>query len=266
MARAIKQLRQDLQVVDLAVELLDARIPLSSCNPQLRRLIEGKKQLLLLHKADRAEEQYTGDWLTFYRREGIKAIDFSVYDRQPLQKLLKYLQKQQQEITPKRFKRPLRMMFVGIPNVGKSTLINLFVKKAVVRTANRPGITRARQWIRITPGLELLDTPGILWPKISEKSSYPLAAVGTIPAGSYNLQETAQWLLELFHSRGKESSIINRYGIPGSVSDDMLAHIGKAQGFLLPAGKIDVERAAAMLLRDFQNGLLGRVTLEIPSE
>lgn len=265
MAKAVKVLRQDLKIIDLVVELLDARAPISSRNPAFAGLLEGKKHLLLLHKADRAEDAVTERWLSYFQGRDIRSMAFSVHNRRYLTQLLRYLKEQEHNLRPTRIKRPLRMMFVGIPNVGKSTLINYFVHKAVTRTANRPGVTKGRQWIRITPGLELLDTPGILWPKITEKTAWPLAVIGAMPTSRLDLQGIALWLIEIYLEKGREHYLAERYqGLRRGTVEKMLEQIGESQGCLQAEGKVDLERAAGLVLRDFQDGSLGRMTLETP--
>ncbi|MDY6825641.1 MAG: ribosome biogenesis GTPase YlqF [Bacillota bacterium] len=263
MARSMNQLRQDLKLVDLVIELLDARIPISSRNPLFARLLAGKKTLLLLHKADRANLDATGHWLSYFKDKDQDAISFSIYNKQSINQLMRYLKREKLGEHQTRFKRSLRMMVVGIPNVGKSTLINYFLKKAAVKTGNQPGITRGRQWIRIHPEIELLDTPGILWPKITEDTSYPLAAVGAIPAGRYDLQNTASWLIKHYQEKGIFGFMQKKYHWVGGRSEDcLLEDIANEFGYLQSAGKPDIDRAAASLLRDFQEGALGRITLE----
>jgi len=267
MSRAINQLRQDLKAIDLVIELLDARIPASSRNPAFDELFEGRKHLILLHKADRAEEEITKLWLDYYQKTGLKAIAFSVQKKRYIDNLLRYLKQQEQNMLSGRLKRPLRMIFVGIPNVGKSTLINLFVHKAVTKTGNRPGITRGRQWIRIMPGMELLDTPGILRPKNTEDAARALAAVGAIPAGQIDRQDIALWLIEQYLEKDKFNLLFQRYNdlCPGEAGR-IFEQIGISQGCLRAESKIDAERTAALLLRDFQGGALGRITLESPPQ
>ena len=265
MARAVNVLRQDLRIVDLVIELLDARIPFSSRNPVFASLLNGKKHLILLHKADRAEEAVTERWLSYLQGMGLQSMAFSINHSRYLNQLLRYLKDQEHNLRPTRLKRPLRMIFVGIPNVGKSTLINHFVRKAVTRTANQPGITRGRQWIRITPGLELLDTPGILWPNLNEETAKPLAVVGAIPSGRVDLESIALWLIDLYLKKEKYNLLIKRYsGLPLDNPEKILEFIGSSQGCLLTAGKVDQVRAAQLVLRDFQGGTLGRMTLEDP--
>jgi ribosome biogenesis GTPase A len=266
MARALKHLRHDLKIVDLVVELLDARIPASSRNPVFAGLLDGKKHLILLHKADRAEDAATERWLSFFSENGISAMAFSVQNRRYLNVLLQYLKEQESNLRPGRIKRPLRMMIVGIPNVGKSTMINYFVNKAVARTGNQPGVTRGRQWIRITPGLELLDTPGVLWPRVNEETTWPLAVVGAVPTGRLEQESVALWLINFYLETGKEQYLLKRYpGLTRDSAENMLNQIGVSQGCLIAAGKVDLERAAVLILRDFQAGTLGKITMEEPA-
>ncbi|HSW35811.1 MAG TPA: ribosome biogenesis GTPase YlqF [Candidatus Limnocylindrales bacterium] len=265
MARAITQLRQDLKVVDLVVELLDARVPISSRNPALIRLLQNKKHLMLLHKADRGENAVTERWLAYFKSIDLQALAFSVQVHRHMNDLLRYLKQQEYSLGYSRLKRPLRLMVVGIPNVGKSTLINCFVSKAVTKTANQPGITRGRQWVRILPGVELLDTPGVLWPKLTEETALPLAVVGAIPPSRLDVHKMALWLLDHYIARGKEKYLTERYRDlqPGTV-DSIFEQIGFTYGCLQAEGKIDFERTAMLILRDFQSGALGRLSLEEP--
>lgn len=266
MAKALNVLSQDLKIIDLVVELLDARIPTSSRNPVLKKVLGNKKHLILLHKADRAEDAVTERWLRHFKGMDQEAMSFSVHSKRYLNNLLQFLKNQEHNLRPTRIKRPLRMMFIGIPNVGKSTLINYFVHKAVTKTGNRPGVTRGRQWIRITPGLELLDTPGILWPKITETSTWPLAVVGAMPPSRLDQENIALWLLELYLQKDKLDLLTGRYSnLQADSPEKMLEKIGESQGCLLPAGQVDLERAGGLIMRDFQAGLLGRVTIEEPS-
>jgi len=263
MSRAVNQLREDLKAIDLVIEMLDARIPYSSRNPIFSDLVKNKKHLVLLHKADRAEVDQTEAWLQHFKNMDAEAMAFSVQGNKYLNRLLSYLKKEESRLHSGRFKRPLRMIFVGIPNVGKSTLINLFVRKAVTRTGNRPGITRGKQWIRIMPGMELLDTPGILRPKINEDTVLPLAVVGAIPAGRVDLHDAALWLIRRYLEKGKGHHLLKKYpDLESGKVEDIFEQVGKSQGCLQSEGKVDTERTASLLLRDYQDGSLGRLTLE----
>jgi len=263
MSRAVNQLREDLKAIDLVIELLDARIPHSSRNPVFSNLFKGKKHLILLHKEDQAETEHTITWVNYFINAGAEAMSFSVQEKKYLNRLLDYLKKEEDRMHSGRFKRPLRMIFVGIPNVGKSTLINLFVHKAVTRTGNRPGITRGKQWIRIMPGMELLDTPGILRPKINEETARPLATVGALPAGRVDTHDAALWLIGRYLEKGKLYLLQKKYpGVQAGTAEEIFEQVGISQGCLQSRGKLDPERTAATLLRDYQGGSLGKLTLE----
>lgn len=265
MAKTEKELRRDLKIIDLVLELIDARIPASSRNQKLAGLIGSKKHLILLHKADRAEETLTKSWVRHFRDNNQMAMPFSVQSKDSLEQLLRFLKTEEERLKPTRYKRPLRMIIVGIPNVGKSTLINYFVRKTVARTGNQPGITRGRQWIRVTPGLELLDTPGILPPKLDDTTLWPLSVIGSLPAGSFDIQETALELIRFYVENGREELLISRYpDLHCGDVENIFHQIASVHGCLRSGGQIDSERTAALILRDFQSGKLGRVTLEYP--
>lgn len=265
MARAIRRLEADLGLVDLVAELIDARAPVSSRNPELLRLCKHKRRLILLHKADRGEDEVNSRWLLYFRESGFQAMSSSVHLPRTLGSFLGYLKTQGERLRSSRFRRPLRLAIVGIPNVGKSTLINYLAGRAAARTGDRPGVTRGRQWIRLIPGVELLDTPGILPPVLSPETTFPLAAIGALPSGRTDPQQTALWLLRHCLERGAEARLQRRYaGLQKATPEAMLEQIGTIRGCLLPEGKIDRDRAAALLLRDYQAGDLGRLSLEEP--
>jgi ribosome biogenesis GTPase A len=265
MARAIRRLEEDLGLVDLVVELIDARAPASSRNPELLRLSKRKQRMILLHKADRGEDEVNSRWLLYFQEGGFPAMPSSVHLPRTLGSFLSYLKTQERQLRSSRFKRPLRLVIVGIPNVGKSTLINYLVGRAAARTGDRPGVTRGRQWIRLIPGVELLDTPGVLPPVLSPEAIFPLAAIGALPSGRMDPHRIALWLLRHCLERGEEARLQQRYdGLQKAAPEAMLGQIGTIRGCLLPEGKIDLDRAAALLLRDYQAGDLGRLSLEEP--
>lgn len=265
MARAVRRLQEDIGLVDLVVELIDARAPVSSSNPELGRLSERKERLILLHKADRGEGPINSRWLSFFRGRDLQAICTSVHRPRTISAFLGHLRTREQRLQGGRFRRPLRLVIVGIPNVGKSTLLNFLVGRAAVRTGDRPGVTRGRQWVRLLPGVELLDTPGILPPVLSPEAIFPLSAIGALPPERTDRQQVALWLLQHFREQGALQRLVGRYdrlrrGEPAA----MLEQIGAGRGCLLPEGRIDLERAASLLLADYQAGALGRLTLEEP--
>lgn len=267
MARSLRRLQEELGVVDLVLELLDARVPLSSQNPLLARLAATKKRLILLHKADLAGAAATARWLEYFQEQGLPALAFSVHWSRSVPALFRVLRKQKAGSRRSRLRRPLRLMVAGIPNVGKSTLINHLVGRRVTRTGSRPGITRGRQWIRLLPGIELLDTPGVLWPSLEEAAALPLTAVAALPGERIGRQKAALWLLQALIGREMDRGLYLRYhGLNPGKPEEMLEQIGMLYGCLLPGGAVDQERAAALLLRDFERGVLGRITLEEPPQ
>lgn len=267
MSRALSRLQEDLRVVDLVVELIDARAPASSRNPELVRLSKNKQRLILLHKADRGEEAVNSRWLLYFQKQGLPAMLSSVQTPRSLNSFLGYLKTQERRRSGSRIKRSLRLVIVGIPNVGKSTLINSLVRRAVTRTGDQPGVTRGRQWVRLLPGVELLDTPGVLPPVLLPETVFPLAAIGALPPGRIDRQQTALWLLDHYLERDEEARLMQCYdGLHKAAPAAMLEQIGMLRGCLLPEGKIDLERAAVLLLRDYQAGALGRFSLEEPPQ
>ena len=265
MARSLGRLREEMRVVDLVVELLDARVPVSSQNPLLSRVAARRERLVLLHKADRADPAATGRWLKHFHGQGFRALPFSVHWPRSASALFRLLR--QREVSPRRsrLQRPLRLMIAGIPNVGKSTLINYLVGRGAARTGNRPGITRGRQWVRLLPGIELLDTPGVLWPSLEEAAALPLTAVAALPGDRVDRRKAALWLVKTLAGRNKDRGLYLRYrGLSPGTPEEMLERIGALHGCLLPGGEVDRERAAVLLLRDFERGALGRITLEEP--
>ncbi len=265
MARALRRLEEDLGLVDLVCELLDARAPASSRNPELSRLCKNKRKLILLHKADRGENETNSRWLFYFKEGGLQAMPSSVHLPRTMGSFLNYIKAGERQLRSSRFKRPLRLVIVGIPNVGKSTLINYLAGRAAARTGDSPGITRGRQWIRLMPWVELLDTPGVLPPLLLQETIFPLAAIGALPAGRTDPQQTVLWLLRLCLERGRAGQLQDRYpGLHKAAPGEMLEQIGAMRGCLLPGGEIDLGRTAALVLRDYQAGDLGRLSLEEP--
>ncbi len=266
--RAARDLRQNLAVIDLVVEILDARAPLKSRNSQIARLTVGKERLILIHKADRGDPLINPGWVKYFSSPEHRAMEFSIYWSHSRRALFRYLQGRQRKLSPAFGKRSLRTMVVGIPNVGKSTFINCLVKQRAARTGNRPGVTRGRQWIKLLPGIELLDTPGVLYPRLSKEVVLALSALGSLPPAGVDSIGTARWLLQHYQEKDKSHLLQKRYrGLSsGAGPDSQLEEIGLSLGCLLPGRKIDLNRAAEMVLQDFQNGSLGRMSLESPPE
>lgn len=269
MAKAKRLLSLQLSKADIAVELCDARIPLSSRNPDLDRMLAGKSRILLLCKADLADADATSRWLRFFEAEGIRAM---AYDATPqktkrVRELMDAAAEAFYERAERRgIKKTLRAMVVGVPNVGKSTLINRITGSAAMEVADRPGVTRANRWVKVNPYLEMLDTPGMLWPKLTDKkAAMRLAYIGTIRDAVYDqLELSIRLLSELLEDR-KETTV-ERFKIknPDAKGIELLDEVCRGRGFLLKGGVPHYDRASAVILDEFRAGKLGRITLEQP--
>lgn len=273
MAKARRLITENLKLVDVVVELLDARIPLSSANPLLKEIIGAKPRLIALNKADLADAQMTAKWVDFFRREGLKAVAIDSINgkgTKQLTKLAAELAKPKTDKLAAKGAKPraARLMIVGIPNVGKSSLINRLVGSVKAKAENRPGVTRAKQWIKIAQGLEMLDMPGILWPKFEDKEvGIHLAFTGAISDEVYDLGEVSLLLLEKLreiHPEGLKA----RFSLAELSSDNLTLFeaIAKKRGCLLKGGAIDYEKAQRLIMAEFRSGKLGTVTLDIPPE
>lgn len=269
MAKAKRLLTAQLGKVDLVIELCDARLPLSSRNPELGKLAAHKRRVLLLCKADLAEPGKTREWLSYFARQGVEAME---YDASPQKtKQAKALVERAAADALERAKRrgmakTIRAMVVGVPNVGKSTFINRLYGGSVTRVADRPGVTRANQWVKISPYLELLDTPGMLWPKQSDAvAAARLAYIGTIRDAVYDQEALcARLLRELLGM--KPQAVIERYKIKNADAEGhgLLEEVCRGRGFLMKGGVCDLDRACAVILDEFREGRVGRITLERP--
>lgn len=267
MARARRLLAEQLSRVDVVVELCDARIPRASRNPDLDALVSGKRRLLVLGKADLAEEPKTRAWLRYYRAQGIDAMSFdSVRGRAKdvLAAIERAARPEVERMAARGVRKTVRVMIVGVPNVGKSTFTNRMFGAAIAKTGDRPGVTRSNQWVRVTPYLELLDTPGLLWPKLDDQlDARALAFVGTISDRIMDQQMLAIRLLEWL-MREKREAAAQRFRIrePELTGAALLEAACRGRGWLLPGGLADTDRGAAVVLDEFRAGKVGRVTLQ----
>ncbi|MGN0633678.1 MAG: ribosome biogenesis GTPase YlqF [Oscillospiraceae bacterium] len=282
MAKTRRIMQSNLKLVDVVVEITDARIPYSSRNPEMDRLVGSKPRLLLLNKADSADETITSQWIDYYKKKGITAVATDCRSGKNLNKFksaLNELMAEQVNIWEAKgmHGRPIRMMIVGIPNVGKSSFINRLSGSKRAKVEDRPGVTRGKQWVTLDDNTELLDMPGVLWPKFEEKTvGERLAFTGAVKDDILDTEYLACRLLELLCEEYPDS-IISRYGISledlpenddesaGCVKGfEILERIGKKRGFLMSGSVINTERAAITVLDEFRSGKLGRISLERP--
>ena len=270
MKKAQRLIETNLRLVDMVIEVLDARIPSSSQNPLLKKLIGTKPRLIALCKSDLADQKLTAAWTDHFRAEEITAVAVDAVKGNGIKNLIAAAQKISEPFTHKLVKhggkpRAARVMIVGIPNVGKSSLINRLTGGAHTKIENRPGVTRAKQWIKLEGNLELLDTPGILWSKFDDReAALKLAWTFAINDEIYDLERTVELLLETLSKR-YPSGLIERFKLDQPlpiVGSELLEAIGRKRGCLKKGGALDLDKAQRMVLTDFRNGKLGRVTLD----
>lgn len=270
MAKARREIKEKLKLVDFVMELVDARAPISSQNPMLQEVLDNKPKLLVLMKKDLADDIETKKWLAYFKENEIPAIAIDVNQKQDIQQVIqmaKQLGNKKLEKLKKRGiqTRAARAMIVGIPNVGKSTLINRLANKKIAKTGDRPGVTKHQIWIKIKKEFDLLDTPGILWPKFEdEEVGYRLAAIGTIKDQLLSLQDITAYTIKYLQKQ-YPNLLKQRYGIEQDMEDmwDIFVAIGKNKGALESGGHVNFDRVAEIVLRDLRDGRIGKVTLEI---
>lgn len=269
MTKAKRAMKEDIKLIDLIIELVDARVPLASRNPDIDELGRGKARLILLNKSDLASEKLNEMWTAWFRRKGYFVVKINSRSGAGLKQINGVVQeacKEKIERDRRRgiMNRPVRAMVVGIPNVGKSTFINSFAGKACTKTGNKPGVTKGNQWIRLNKTLELLDTPGILWPKFEDQRvGLLLAFIGSINDEILNRDELAMELLKFLRAHYADA-LRERYQADSDNAVELLAQIAKVRGCLMKGGEADYSKAAALLIDDFRSGKLGRITLEFP--
>lgn len=271
MAKTKRLITEHLKAVDVAVELLDARIPMSSANPMVENLVQNKPRIIVLNKSDLADVKITEKWIEYFKKENIDVIPVSTYNGKDKKKLINLIREKAKPVLEKWQRRGLknrsvRIMILGIPNVGKSTLINFLSGSKATRTENTPGHTKGKQWVRLSSGLDLLDTPGVLWPKFEDQNAaLKLAATGAIAGEIFDSYEVVTTLLAALKEISPQI-LKEKYDIEDVNQDTqiLLELIGKRRGCLLPGGEIDSTRAEALVLTDFRSGKLGRVTLDVP--
>ena len=274
MTKAKRQMQEDIKLVDLVIELVDARIPMSSRNPDIDELGKNKARLILLNKADLANPQANAAWTRYFEEKGYTVVRMDARNRaqiKPVNNAILEACKEKIERDRRRGikNRPVRAMVVGIPNVGKSTFINSFAGKACAKTGNKPGVTKGKQWIRLNGSVELLDTPGILWPKFQDQSvGLKLALIGSIKDEILNIEEMSLELIRLLLRYPEDAAALQaRYDLAESQDPlHILEEIGTHRSCIKKGGELDYSKAAALLLDEFRSGIIGHFTLERPEE
>ena len=279
MTKAKRQMEEDIKLIDLVIELLDARIPYASRNPDIDKLAANKARLVLLNKADMADPEISKEWEQFFEGKNIPVCVIDSRNKKDMKKITQVVQsacaaKFERDRKRGIKNRPVRAMVAGIPNVGKSTFINTYAGKAAAKTGNKPGVTKGKQWIRLSSSVELLDTPGILWPKFEDQTvGLHLALTGAIRDEILNTEELAMELIRLLET--DYPGLLQDYYKLGSVDYEkypnkpeasFLEAIAVVRGCLAKGGGIDFLKAANLLLENFRNGKIGRITLERPAD
>lgn len=277
MLKTKKQIIEDLKLIDVIIEILDARIPLASQNPDIKQITANKKKIVVLNKSDLADEKETKKWIEYFKNQGIIAIPTDSNLGKGTKETLKAVQNLMQEEMEKaasrgRINKNIRIMICGIPNVGKSSFINRMINKKSAEVGNRPGVTKQKQWLRISSNIELLDTPGVLWPKFeSHDVALKLAYTGSIKDELINKDEIAYNLIKYLKNNNK-NELFARYKLTDDdfnsiiPEDDealeLMNMIARKRGAIISGGEIDYEKVSAIILNDFRTGKIGRVTLE----
>lgn len=271
MAKAKRLIKEKLKLIDVVIELLDARIPASSRNPDLNKIIAGKSRIVVLNKADLADPEATRAWIDYFQRQGLPAVPVNAATGEGINRVVAAAKKIAAPVMERlhkkgRLPRPVRAMILGIPNVGKSSLINRLSGQKKAKVEDRPGVTRGQQWIRIGSDFELLDTPGVLWPKLGDKKvALKLAFTGAIKDDLLNIEEIAGELIRWLQLNAP-GALTRRYGIDetGEEREEILGAIGRKRGFLVSGGEVDTFKTAGLVLNEFRAGLLGKFTLDLP--
>ena len=282
MAKTKRQIQEDLKLIDVVVELLDSRIPISSRNPDINTIVKGKKKIIVLNKSDLADEKETIKWVEYFKAQKIPAVITDANSGKGIKKVIKQAELIMKDELDKREEkgrtgRKIRIMILGIPNVGKSSFINRLANKNSLEVGNKPGVTRKKQWIKISNSIELLDTPGVLWPKFeSDEVALNLAYTGTIKDDvlektdvafyflKYMLENEIDKLVARYNLSKQEllNSLENQTRPENEIIYDIMLQIGKLRGAVVSGGNVDDVKTANIILEDFRSGKLGRITLE----
>ncbi|MFR7578692.1 MAG: ribosome biogenesis GTPase YlqF [Butyribacter sp.] len=270
MTKAKRAMQEDIKLIDVIIELVDSRVPFSSKNPDIDTLANGKSRILLMNKYDLADKAVSEKWTKYYEEKGYFVATVNSKNGRGVKAVNDVIQKACKEKIERDRKRgilnrPIRAMIVGIPNVGKSTFINSFAGKACAKTGNKPGVTKGKQWIRLNKNVELLDTPGILWPKFEDQQvGLNLAFIGSIKDELYNIYELSLLLLD-YLIKNYPDAVADFYEIENSDSNnELLERIAIKRGCIKSGAEYDLDKAAKCLVDDFRNGRIGKISLEIP--
>lgn len=272
MTKAKRMMESQIKLVDVVVEMLDARIPRSSTNPMLQDILGSKPKVIALNKLDMADKAQTDLWVEKIKNSGLPVCKLDCATGKGVKQLISAIQLAAKPVIDKWLKkgvrnRPVRVMIVGIPNVGKSTLINRLVGKNKVMAADRPGVTRGQQWVTIAKGLELLDTPGVLWPKFENPSvGFALAATGAIKEDVFDRESAVELLID-FLLKNYPQELATKYAVSLEEGDDVnavMAKIATSRGCLKAGGLLDIDKVVQLVLRDFRAGRIGRFTIDKP--
>ena len=279
MAKTKKQIIEDLRLIDVVAEILDARIPISSQNPDIKEIIKDKKKIVILNKSDLANETENKKWIQYFEKNGISAVLVDSVSGKGISQAIRKIEEiydNEKYQNKGRIGKSIRIMILGIPNIGKSSFINRIAKKSAAQTGNKPGVTKQKQWIKVSEKIELLDTPGVLWPKFNNKNvAMNLAYTGTIKDDVLEITEIGYELLKNLIVNYK-TNLIERYKITQEQITNIFEQqieenekvleimnlIGKKRGAVISGGEIDIEKVAKILIEDFRSGKLGKITLE----
>ncbi len=276
MAKTRRLMKENLPLVDVVVEITDSRVPFSSRNPEMKSLVGGKPRVVVLNKCDMADETITQEWIEYYKSNGIRALATDCRSGRGLNKLAPLVREVLKNELEKRARKgmegkPIRMMIVGIPNVGKSSFINRIAGGKRAKVEDRPGVTRGKQWVTLDKGIDMLDMPGVLWPKFEDKTvGEHLAFTGAVKDDILDIETLAARLADVLNHEAHKQ-LCERYKLTDEETFEiepfaLLELIGAKRGMKISGGDIDTERAAAMLLDEFRGGKIGRITLERPNE
>ena len=270
MTKAKRQMQEDIKLIDLVIELVDARIPLSSRNPDIDELGKNKARLMIMNKSDLSDENRNKEWALYFKNMGYSVVSLDARAKTGMKAVTACVMETCKEKIEKDRKRgivnrPVRAMVVGIPNVGKSTFINSYAGKACAKTGNKPGVTKGKQWIRLNKNLELLDTPGILWPKFEDQTvGLRLALIGAIKDEILNMDELSLELIKVL-TYDYAGILADRYGVDESLKPvQMLEQIAENRKCISKGNELNYSKAAALLMDEFRSGKLGKITLEKP--